>query len=420
MYALIDCNNFYVSCERAFQPALQNKAGVVLSNNDGCAIARSEEAKLLSVRMGTPFFEIQQANIPVWVRSSNYPLYQDMMLRVTSIIRRYFPDQEIYSIDECFCDLNGYHYLSPEQLAHQLRADILQSTGIPVCIGIARTKTLAKFANRLAKKSKDAAGVYFLSASQEPSVLKQLTVKDIWGIGRQHSQRLEKIGVQTAYDFTRLSRQWVQKHMSIVGVRTWQELQGVSCIPMEYIREAKKGIGTSRSFGKAQTEIAPMLEALSTYISHAAYKLRRQNSVCSKIYVYAHTSGYIPEQQQSYIGLEVKLPTPTADSSELVKIGKWILRKTFRSGYRYIKVGVDLRDICPDDQVQQSLFDTQVAKREKMLRAMQAMDKINNKEGRETIRLASSGYEKKWAMRQEFRSPAFTTRIADIIKVKAI
>lgn len=419
MYALIDCNNFYVSCERVFQPELQGRAGVVLSNNDGCAVARSEEAKALSVPMGMPFFKIREAGIPVWVRSSNYPLYQDMMLRVTSIIRRYFPDQEIYSIDESFCDLRGYDYLDPYQLAHQLRAEILQCTGIPVCIGVARSKTLAKIANRIAKKTKEYQGVYFLEPEQELSALQTIAVGDVWGIGRQHSQRLHSIGVHTAYDFIQLSREWVQQHMSIVGVRTWQELRGTSCIPMEYIRQAKKGIGTSRSFGQAQTRLEPMLEALSSYISHAVYKLRRQQSVCSKIYVYAHTSRHIPPHLQSYIGLEVHLPTPTADTVELVKVGKWILRKTFREGYKYIKVGVDLRDIRSQDQVQQSLFDSRAGQREKMTRLLRAVDSINNKQGRETVRLASSGYEQKWTMKQEFRSPAFTTRIQDIIKVQA-
>ncbi len=418
MFALIDCNNFYVSCERAFQPSLENKAGVVLSNNDGCAIARSQEAKNLGVKMGMPFFEIQKANLPVWVRSSNYPLYQDMMLRVTSIIRRYFPDQEIYSIDESFCDLRGYDYLHPKKLAEKLREEILRCTGIPVCVGVARTKTLAKIANRIAKKTKKS-GVYFLPEENEKDALKSVDVNDIWGIGRQHTKRLNSHGVFTAYDFTKISREWVQSNMSIVGVRTWKELQGVSCIPMEYVREAKKGIGTARSFGTSQTKLETLLEAISNYIAHAAFKLRKQNSVCGKIYVFAQTSAHIAVEKRCFIGLEVKLPTLTSDTAELVKIGKWILRKTFKPGYRYLKVGVDLRDIRPDNQVQQSLFDKRSEKRIRMQKLLKAVDHINSKNGRETVRLASSGYERKWTMNQDYLSFAFTTRVDEIITVLA-
>lgn len=420
MYALIDCNNFYVSCERVFQPRLQGRAGVVLSNNDGCVIARSQEAKDLGITMGHPYFKMRNTHPQVWVRSSNYPLYQDMMHRVTSIIRKYFPDQEIYSIDECFCDLTGHQLLAPYERAMELRAEILRCTGIPVCIGVARTKTLAKIANRIAKKRADD-GVYFLeTTAAEADVLVSTEIGEVWGIGRRHAAKLRAIGVDTAYKFTQLPADWVLKEMTIVGLRMWRELRGESCIPMEYVRAAKKGIGTSRSFGRPETRLDVMLEALATYVSIAAAKLRKQRSVCGKIYVYARTSDFIPEKDRFACGLEVKLLTPTSGDGELIRIAQSILKQTFRGGYRYQKVGVMLSDIRPDSQVQQSLFDRKVDRRQRLHRLHQTMDRINQRAGRHTVRMAATGSEGKWTMKQEFRSPQYTTRLSDIMVVKAV
>lgn len=419
MFALIDCNNFYVSCERAFQPQLQNRAGVVLSNNDGCAIARSQEAKDLGVKMGAPYFKLRETHKEVWVRSSNYALYHDMMLRVTSIIRSFFPDQEIYSIDECFCDLAGYDYLDPEQLAIELRSEILKCTGIPVCIGVARTKTLAKIANRIAKKKTDD-GVYFLNKENEETALKGTETGDVWGIGKQHAKRLVAMGVINAYQFSKLPASFVQKQMTIVGLRMWRELRGESCIPMEYIREAKKGIGTSRSFGRPETDLNVMLEAVATYASIAALKLRNQNSVCGKVEVYTHTSRFIPDPDKYFsAAMDIKLPTPTSNTAELIKIAKYLLKKIFKQGYRYQKVGIMLGDIRPDDQVQQSLFDKNTETRSKMIDALKAMDRLNQLNGRDTVRIAASGYERKWTMKQNFLSRKYTTDIRDVLIVKA-
>lgn len=419
MFALIDCNNFYVSCERAFQPQLQNKAGVVLSNNDGCAIARSQEAKEMGVKMGAPYFQLRDTHKEVWVRSSNYPLYHDMMLRVTSIIRKFFPDQEIYSIDECFCDLAGYDYLDRQQLAIDLRTEILKCTGIPVCIGVARTKTLAKIANRIAKKKTDN-GVYFLNKKEEETALKGTETGDVWGIGKQHAKRLVAMGVINAYQFSKLPASFVQKQMTIVGLRMWRELRGDSCIPMEYIREAKKGIGTSRSFGRPETDLNVMLEAIATYASIAALKLRNQNSVCGKVEVYTHTSRFIPDLDKYFsAAMDIKLPTPTSSTAELIKIAKYLLKKIFKQGYRYQKVGIMLGDIRPDDQVQQSLFDKNTETRSKMIDALKAMDRLNQRNGRDTVRIAASGYERKWTMKQNFLSRKYTTDIRDVLIVKA-
>lgn len=419
MFALIDCNNFYVSCERAFQPQLQNRAGVVLSNNDGCAIARSQEAKDLGVKMGAPYFKLRETHKEVWVRSSNYALYHDMMLRVTSIIRSFFPDQEIYSIDECFCDLAGYDYLDPEQLAIELRSEILKCTGIPVCIGVARTKTLAKIANRIAKKKTDN-GVYFLNKENEETALKGTEIGDVWGIGKQHAKRLVAMGVINAYQFSKLPASFVQKQMTIVGLRMWRELRGESCIPMEYFREAKKGIGTSRSFGRPETDLNVMLEAVATYASIAALKLRNQNSVCGKVEVYTHTSRFIPDPDKYFsAAMDIKLPTPTSSTAELIKIAKYLLKKIFKQGYRYQKVGIMLGDIRPDDQVQQSLFDKNTETRSKMIDALKAMDRLNQLNGRDTVRIAASGYERKWTIKQNFLSRKYTTDIREVMIVNA-
>ncbi|WP_262249744.1 Y-family DNA polymerase [Parapedobacter soli] len=421
MYALIDCNNFYVSCERVFQPHLQDKAGVVLSNNDGCAIARSQEAKDLGIKMGHPYFQLKDTHPHVWVRSSNYALYQDMMYRVTSIIRNYFPDQEIYSIDECFCDLRGFTVIDPLSLAAELRSEILNCTGIPVCIGVARTKTLAKIANRIAKKKYKDVGVFVLqSQEQEAKALEATEIGDVWGIGGRHAARLRAMGIDNAGKFARLPPDWVLKNMTIVGLRMWRELNGESCIPMEYVRKAKKGIGTSRSFGKPESRLAVLLEALATYVSLASAKLRSQNSVCGRVYVYARTSDFVGEAERFACGFEVRLITPTANTGELIKVAGWILKKTFRDGYRYQKVGVLLSDIRPDTEVQQSLFDRSVKRRVRMASAFRAMDSINARNGRDTVRVAASGNEGKWTMKQDFRSKRYTTKLSEIITVKAI
>ena len=392
---------------------------MVLSNNDGCAIARSQEAKDLGVKMCAPYFQLKESHQDVWVRSSNYALYQDMMLRVTSIIRKFFPDQEIYSIDECFCNLAGYEYLDPETLAINLRAEILKCTGIPVCIGVARTKTLSKIANRIAKKQTDTSVFFMRTKAEEEKALQQTEIGDVWGIGRRHASRLMAMGVHNAFQFINLSGSLVQKQMTIVGLRMWKELRGESCIPMEYVFEAKKGIGTSRSFGTPETDLSMMQEAVATYASIAALKLRNQNSVCGKVEVYAHTSRFADPDKFYSAALDIKLPTPTSSTPELIKAARYLLKKIFKSGYRYQKVGIMLMDIRPDNQVQQSLFDTNNELRSKMATALKVMDTLNQKNGRDTVRLAASGYERKWTMKQNFLSQKYTTDIREVMVVKA-
>ena len=424
MIALIDSNNFYVSAERVFQPGLRNKAGCVLSNNDGCAISRSNEAKDMGLRMGTPYFAMreQQEQGLIWWRSSNYTLYQDMMRRITAIVKDTFPDQEIYSIDECYCDLATFKYHDLEQVAIGLRAKILQYTGVPVCIGIGATKTLSKVANKIAKKHHKETGVFYMDTHDKIDASLKLTeIDDVWGIGPRYAIKLIKAGVNTAYDFILLPEDYVLKLMTIQGRRTWRELHGQRCIAMEYERPAKEGISTGRSFGKMETELAPMEEALAFYVANAALKLRAQNSVCAKLFVYVQTSLFAVVNQKYCAEIDIKLLVPTGDTAQLIKEALIGLRKIYKIGFRYQKVGVELRDFRPDTQVQASLFAPEQSDKQKKLQsALKIIDQLNTSYGKDKVRYASMGFEKKWAMRQEFLSRKYTTRIEDVIIVKAL
>ena len=420
MYALIDCNNFYVSSERVFQPYLQSKAGCVLSNNDGCAIARSQEAKDLGIKMGTPYFAIRDLKEQgkIWCRSSNYPLYQDMMRRITGIIKETFPEQEIYSIDECFCDVSEYKLHDLEVLGKTLRETILQHTGVPVCIGVGPTKTLSKVANRIAKKEKS---VLVLNTKYKiETALKKTPIADVWGIGPKYAVMLIGKGVNNAFDFINLPPDFVQSAMTIVGLRTWRELRGEKCVEMEYETPDKKGISTARSFGQTETELAPMEEALATYVANAALKLRKQNSVCGKIYVFAHTSRFTVRNQIFSAGIDVKLSTPSNVTSELTQYALHGLREIYKKGPSYQKVGVYLTDLRPDDQVQMSLFDVKTdVNRSKLSKATKAIDKLNLVMGKNKVQFGAMGFDQKWKMKQEYLSKRYTTRIEDVIVVKA-
>lgn len=422
MVVVIDSNNFYVSVERAFQPSLKYLAGCVLSNGDGCAISRSNEAKAMGIKMGMPFFMMRDQHRAgeLWCRSSNYTLYQDMMRRITKIIKRSFPDQEIYSIDECFCDLSGHVYEDLEQKALELRERILKWTGIPVGVGIAPNRTLAKLANKLAKKTQT--GVYYMDTKEKITQgLKETEIDDVWGIGPRYAIKLIQEGVYTAWDFVQLPEDYVLKLMTIQGRRTYRELKGQRCIPMEYDRPDKQAIATARSFRGFETELLPMEEALANYVANAAGKLRMQGSVCAKIFVFAHTSRFAVVTDRYSMGQEIKLPVATNDTGVLIKEAIRGLRMIFVKGYRYQKVGIELKELGPAGQVQSSLFDgDDVSRNEKMQRALKAIDGMNRVYGKDTVRYAVMGYEKKWYMKQQFLSRKFTTRIEDVIVVKAL
>lgn len=425
MLALIDSNNFYVSAERVFQPELRDKAGCVLSNNDGCAISRSNEAKEeLGIKMGTPFFLMRekQQNGQLWWRSSNYTLYQDMMRRITAIVRDTFPDQEIYSIDECYCDLTTFKCHDLEQVALKLRQRIFQYTGVPVCIGIGATKTLAKIANKIAKKKHRNTGVFYMDTQEKINAsLKATEVDDVWGIGSRYGRKLIHEGIFTAFDFINLPEDYVLKLMTIQGRRTFRELRGERCIPMEYERPDKEGISTARSFNCMITELAPLEEALACYVANAAFKMRSQKSVTAKLMVFAQTSQFLESSERYAKETVIRLTSPTNDTATLIKEAVKGLRRIYIKGYRYQKVGVELRDLRPDTQIQAAIFDPlAVERKRKMQDVLRAVDNLNKNYGRDTIRYAVMGYEKKWAMRQEYLSRRYTTRIEDVIIVKAI
>ena len=373
--------------------------------------------------MGTPYFEMreQQEQGLIWWRSSNYTLYQDMMRRITSIVRQTFPDQEIYSIDECYCDLTTFTCHDLEKLAVELRQRIFQFTGVPVCIGIGATKTLAKIANKIAKRHHLERGVFYMDTPAKViASLKDTEVDDVWGIGPRYAVKLISAGVNTAFDFINLPEDYVLKLMTIQGRRTWQELRGKACIPMEYERPDKEGISTGRSFGVMETELAPMEEALAFYVANAAVKLRSQNSICGRLFIYAQTSRFAVVTQRFSASVDIKLDTPTADTAKLITEALKGLRKIYKKGPRYQKVGVELGEIRPEDQVQTSLFEVHHSEQaEKLNKALKIIDQLNKSYGKDMVRYATMGYGKNWNMRQNFLSRKYTTRMADIIVVKA-
>lgn len=419
IFALIDCNNFYASCERIFNPALEKKPVVVLSNNDGCIISRSNEAKALGIPMGAPLFEMQALikKHDVKVLSSNYALYGDMSRRVMTTLMEFSPDIEIYSIDEAFLSLNGFEHKNLTDYARSIRAMVKQRTGIPVSIGIGPTKTLAKVANKSAKKNPALLNVFDLVHYPDANeILEKMPVENVWGIGRSLSKMLNRHGVSNALQLKNLPDTWIRKNMTVVGHRLVWELRGISCLPLDMVVPPKKGIMCSRSFGKPVTKLEGLKEALSTYTTRAAEKLRFQNSLAGLIMVYVTTN---PFNDTPYYSNSVtfSLPFPSANTAVLIHHAHHILEKIFKNGYAYKKTGVFLSGIVPDDQVQRDLFaaEPDLVREKKLFRAV---DAINFEFGSDTIQYASSGMIKPWRMKQAYRSPRFTTRWEEILTVK--
>jgi DNA polymerase V len=416
MLALADCNNFYASCERVFQPHLQNKPVVVLSNNDGCVIARSNEAKALGIKMGEPAFRlkdiIKSKNIQVF--SSNFALYGDMSKRVMSTMREEVKRMEVYSIDESFMDFSGE--ASPEEKAIALRKKVLQHTGIPVSIGIAPTKTLCKVAGLIAKKHTKT-GVFLLNDKKLiERALKWLPVEDLWGVGRKHASFLKNVGINTAYDLCNADNSWIKRHLSVIGLRMVKELRGTPCFGLEENTKQKKNICTSRSFGKKVNKLEELKESVSSFASDCAYKLRQQKSCATRISIFITTNPFNPNAKQ-YKGLtSIKMDTPTNDSIEIVRLALQALEKVYRDGYVYKKAGVVVSDIVPQSQQQLSLFDN--LDRKKHQKIMSSLDLINNKMGKDKVRLAVQGHQRKWRLKQERLSPCYSTRIKEALVVK--
>lgn len=417
MFALVDCNNFYASCERVFRPSLEGKPIVVLSNNDGIIIARSAEAKALGIPMAVPEFKwrefMRKNNVAVF--SSNYPLYGDMSARVMLILSRFSADLEIYSIDEAFLGLHGLVWTNFEAHARSVRQTILKWTGLPVSIGVAATKTLAKIAARIAKKAPAHQGVCVLDASAKlQQALAKIEAGDIWGVGHRWAERLVNHGINTAADLSNQDPRWVRKQFNVVLERTARELAGESCIDLEDLPERKQ-IMVSRSFRKKVTDYEHLRGLVAGYIARACEKLRGQGSLSRCLSVFLHTS---PHSDEPYYGNSrtVKLNTYTADTSLLIKIGTRTLKQIFREGYRYMKAGVMLVDLIPQRRQQLTLFSEQEYGGEAKKR-MKVMDFINAKYGPQTVRLGTESKER-WYMTQSRLSPAYTTRWSDLLVVK--
>ena len=416
--ALIDCNNFYASCERIFNPKLIGKPIVVLSNNDGCIITRSAEAKALGIKMGEPYFKarkiIEKNNVKVF--SSNYSLYGDMSQRVMEILARFSPDVEIYSIDEAFIGLNGFENYELNTYCGHIRSTVKQWVGIPVSIGVSSTKTLSKIANNLAKKNKEYDGVCILKSWFEINEALQSTpIEDVWGIGRRLTDFLKKYKVSTAHDFTQLDKGWIRKNMGVVGERTFLELCGVSCIELELIPSDKKSCCVSRSFSKPIEKISYLEESVSSYGTRVTEKIREEGLLAESISVFVLTNYFNRKEKQYSNSIKLQLPYPTNSSIKIVKCALEGIRKIYRKGYRYKKAGVILYGLTKASQTR-GLLDYN---RENSDSIMSTIDRINERYGSATIRLASDGLEKNWSMRRENVSPSYTTRFEDLVKVKS-
>lgn len=417
-FALADCNNFYASCEKVFEPKLEGWPVVVLSNNDGCIIARSEEAKMLGIKMGVPAFEISEVleknNVAVF--STNYSLYGDMSQRVMTVLQQFTPHLEVYSIDEAFLDLTALLLEDYGQYGQQIVQTVQKWTGIPVGIGIGTTKTMAKLANDLAKVRPEGKGVMVLV--EEATIdrhLKSVPVSSVWGVGTQHAQLLEAHGVLTAYDLKQVNEKWIRQRMGVMGERTVFELRGISCYPVDENPGPRKGICTSRSFGHPLSSYDDLEQATMTFVASVAEKLRKQKSVAQSLTVFVMTNRFAKGPQ--YVnGMTIALPVATHLTTELIQHASSALKKLYRKGYLYKKSGIIANDIISQQAMQCSLWDD--VDRSKQERITAAIDRINARMGRGTIRYAVQGTGRKWKMRQERLSKRFTTNWEELLVIE--
>tara|TARA_B100000768_G_scaffold90750_1_gene85016 strand:+ start:77 stop:1333 length:1257 start_codon:yes stop_codon:yes gene_type:complete len=418
MFALIDCNNFYVSCERVFQPQFDKKPVVVLSNNDGCVISRSNEAKALNIPMGAAAFkykkEFKKNNVKIF--SSNYALYGDMSRRVMSILESYSPNIEIYSIDEAFLKLKSFDNLDITKESYRIKKQIYQWTGIPVSIGLAPSKSLAKIANKIAKKfNHKTLGVYSLDSEKKINkALKWTTIEDVWGIGRKYAKLLRSIGVKNALEFINLPDQWVKKNMNVLGLRLKKDLSGSSFIKLEEIKSKKKSIATTRSFEFILTNLSDIEERVSTFATSCAEKLRRQNSCCSSLLVFVRSDPFKKEEQYNN---SCVIHLSNASNSNLILSKQAIngLRRIFKSGISYKKAGVLALGLTSKENHQLNIFEPNIIRHDSL---MKAIDIINYRHGSNKIKLANQDLNRMWKMKQNSLSPKFTTVLKDVIKVK--
>jgi DNA polymerase V len=415
--ALVDCNNFYASCERVFQPVLRGRPVVVLSNNDGCVIARSNEAKALGIAMGEAW-HICRKRVDtggVIVRSSNYTLYGDMSARVMRTIAGFTPDLEIYSIDEAFLGLGGFG-TRLECHARALRRTLLQWTGIPVSVGIAPTKTLAKVANRRAKKDLATGGVFVLmDEAAIDAELAGMGLTDLWGVAHRLAARLMALGITTPLALKQADPRFIRERFNVVLERLVLELRGIACIALEDAPPDRKSIMASRSFGRTVETREELEEAVATFTSRAAEKLRGQGLAAGRIVVFAHTNHFRPEEAQ-YHGMQpVRLPVATADTGKLIAAARRGLGALYRPGYRYKKAGILLLELAPAAAVQGNLFTAADTPRSKA--RLRVVDMLNHRFGRDTVSFATAGRRRAWKLRSEFLSPRFTTNWDELLRV---
>lgn len=426
MFALVDANAMYVSCERSFNPALNGKPVVVLSNNDGCVIARSDEVKALGIKMGTPYFELKEliAEYDLNVFSSNYTLYGDMSARLMSTLNRFVEDVEVYSIDEAFLQVDGYEGLYPSYkgLGETIRSTVAQWLRIPTCVGFGPTKTLAKLANRVAKQRPELNGVCVLDTPETiHDALADFPVGDLWGVGRRYASKLKQQGITTAAHLRDANDDWINQLMTVNGLRLVHELRGFPCRMLEINPPPKKAICAAPSFGRLVPDLPTMTQALTTHLARACEKLRKQDSLCGTITVFVHTNrfrrtpGNDQLARQYYNSRTIELPHPTSSTTELIRYGETALESIFQFGYNYQKVGIIMSNLVPADYRQKGVFVD--GPDERLIKLAGVLDNLNNRHGRDRVRLASQGFDPDWGHRQEHLSPCYTTRWKDILTV---
>ena len=423
LFALIDCNNFYVSCERAFNASLQNRPTIVLSNNDSCVVARSNEAKKFGIKMGQPVFEIEGLirKHHIQVFSSNYTLYADMSDRVMSVLAQFSPHMEIYSIDEAWLELTGQDIDDLTEFGRAIKARVFQHTGIPVSVGIASTKSLTKIASELVKTDSHYEGVLDLTSYSEQQLdvfLAKVEIKDIWGIGQKYALFLSNHGITTARELKYADEKWIRRYLTVTGARIVFELRGISCIPLEEVRLPRQGIMCAKIFGREITAFDELQEAISTYAARAAEKLREQDSVTSCLTVFIKTNTFKTNVEQYANSFTIDFLYPTAYTPDIVKQALSGLKAMYRPDYNYYKAGVMLTRITPQNSLQPDLFgEFNVLEHDRQARLMMIVDAINRIYGKDTLIFAIQGVTHHWRMRQLKLSNHFTTRWSDLIRV---
>ena len=411
MIALADCNNFYVSCERVFNPSLKNKPIVVLSNNDGCIISRSDEAKKIGIKMGEPVFKIKDliSKYDVQLFSTNFALYGDMSSRVMSLLSQFSPSIEIYSVDEAFIDFSGID--QRHLVAGNLITKIKKSTGIPISIGVARTKTLAKIANHIAKKYSNSGFFALNSKNYEISILKKFPISKVWGIGYKRAKMLSHYNIYSAYDFIQLNEGWVKKNMSITGLQLLRELKGEKCFSIDKYPRSKKSISSSRTFSNKTDNYEKISKHISRNVSRCAKKLREQKSCAGFIGVSIRTSPHDYKQEYLYLSRSAIIDTPTNNTIELIKTSMNLLKSIYKENINYSKSKVFIGDIVPSNRVQTNLFDSKKDRR----KLDKSIDTINCSMGRNTIQVLSSGIKK--SKQSNNMSPRYTTRWDELLEI---